>query len=109
MIKVHTDSCSLQAVQWRHDNNMESLYLPDLLSDYFLDNDIDSVKLEERGGDMIDSLSDGDLLLLESELCTTEEGVNITEHGGHIQHGVINFSISKGRGSCNSPLLINIQ
>ena len=71
---------------------MESLYLPDLLSDYFFDNELGSIKLEDAGGDMIDSLSDGDLVLLDSE-----DSVNITEQGGHIQHGVINFSISKER------------
>ena len=70
---------------------MESFFLPDFVSD-FDNNPFGSIKLEDASS-LIDSLSDRDLLLFEKELCNNDEGHNIT--GGHIQQGVINFSISK--------------
>ena len=70
---------------------MESFFLPDFVSD-FDNNPFGSIKLEDARS-LIDSLSDRDLLLFEKELCNNDEGHNIT--GGHIQQGVINFSISK--------------
>ena len=61
---------------------MESLHLQDLVSDLCFDNN-----------SIVDLLSDKDLLLFDSDLSSS--GDHSAEHGGHIQQGVINFSVSK--------------
>merc|ERR1711953_1386142 len=68
--------------------NMESGYLQDLLSDLWTDNN----PLEDTKS-IVDLLSDKDLLLFDSDLSLP--GEQSAEHGGHIQQGVINFSVSK--------------
>ena len=65
---------------------MDSLFLQDFVTDISFDN--------EPFGNLIDSLSERDLLTFEKFLSHDDEGQK-TEPGGHIQHGVINFSISK--------------
>ena len=62
---------------------MESAYLQDLVSDLWIDN----------SPCIVDLLSDKDLLLFDSDLSIP--GDQSSEHGGHIQQGVINFSVSK--------------
>ena len=66
---------------------MDSLFLQDFVTDISFDN--------EPFGNLIDSLSERDLLNFEKFLCHNDEGQKTSEPGGHIQHGVINFSISK--------------
>ena len=62
---------------------MESAYLQDLVSDLWIDN----------SPCIVDLLSDKDLLLFDSDLSLP--GEQSADHGGHIQQGVINFSVSK--------------
>ena len=67
---------------------MESAYLQDLVSDLCFDNN----PLEDTKS-FVDLLSDKDLLLFDSD--PSFPGELIGEHGGHIQQGVIHFSVSK--------------
>ena len=66
---------------------MESVYLQDLVSDLCFDNPLEDTK------SIVDLLSDNDLLLFENDLSI--RGEQSGEYEGHIQQGVINFSVSK--------------
>ena len=85
-----TAADSVQSIHTLHKVNfqsMESVCLQDLVSDFCFDNPLEDTK------SIVDLLSDNDLLLFENDLSI--RGEQSGEYEGHIQQGVINFSVSK--------------
>ena len=92
--KVHgaTAADSVQSIHTLHKVNfqsMESVCLQDLVSDFCFDNPLEDTK------SIVDLLNDNDLLLFESNVSTLGEQSADADYVGHIQQGVINFSVSK--------------